>query len=263
MNWQELLDLLNTIPPDQLDQPAQLIVYDSCYGIDECLPIIHFSDIQSLELPGCRCVSDNKYHGEQFVLLADNGNGFAEDGAISYELLDGEFVNPYYGIHGPTKPEDQRNPDYPRYELIGSRLSPEHAKVLSHRSKTNAEAVRASQELQSTTEDTVTDHTVQTNKKTMNSALTVDQQSAIEDVEKLFHAAEKQLDIVCRAVIEKICRERDWNFISGYHTDFYTGSLSQKKTNQPWPEEFRQLFDWAEEIAYLPDMCFEDGEWIA
>jgi hypothetical protein len=71
-------------------------------------PGIAIATVAELGVYKCRSVYDNKYHGDDVVLLLDY-NRFAEDGAMAFEFGETGF-SPVYGESGPTDAEDQMSP---------------------------------------------------------------------------------------------------------------------------------------------------------
>ncbi len=54
--------------------------------IVECKPVYVLDTVNNLGLRYCRSCTDNRRHGEQFVLLIDH-NSFALDGCFAVEIL--------------------------------------------------------------------------------------------------------------------------------------------------------------------------------
>jgi hypothetical protein len=118
-SWADLANKIMAMPEDQKGMPAQIVVHGPNDDVAECLPVVAFGDVDSMGFYGCRSIVDNRYHGDEFVILTDHSNGFGKDGAVAYELGDfngdedqGFFDDskPIYGKHGKTLPEEQLNP---------------------------------------------------------------------------------------------------------------------------------------------------------
>lgn len=112
--WEDLLKKLQTMTPEQLKKPIQCL--KTSPNLDEvqaCFPGIAFATIDQLEYEYCRSSYDNKFHGEDFVILLDY-NPFGKDGAIAYELKPGDKTlgkdHPIYGKNGKITREDQTSP---------------------------------------------------------------------------------------------------------------------------------------------------------
>jgi len=118
--WEDLAEKIAALTPEQRQKPIQcLYVTPNDSDVQECLPAIAMATIDELGISRCRSVYDNQYHGDDIVLLLD-GNPFAEDGAIAYEMNTNpkpetslnflEDMKPVYSSHGPTNPSDQWAP---------------------------------------------------------------------------------------------------------------------------------------------------------
>jgi hypothetical protein len=81
----------------------------------------------------------------------------------------------------------------------------------------------------------------------------------------------ERIEEVCRATVENICKRRKgWFFRSLWSTCFEcevphgehdrVGSRGRYFKEMEWPEEFKDVFDWAERVDHFPDMIFEDGK---
>lgn len=104
--YRDLLGALAGMTDEQLDQVAQIappMIDDNAI----LNPIISLGTVKEYEFGRCRSAADNKYHGDDVVLLTDS-NPYRQDGAIAYDSLDIETANPIYGKDGPTRPEDQQ-----------------------------------------------------------------------------------------------------------------------------------------------------------
>lgn len=106
--WGDLLAVLQEQIQVIRDKPIQVaLIGPDSDAVVELLPAYALGMIADLEIAACRSVVDNKWHGDDVVLLIDH-NPFAEDGAIAYEDFD--RGKPIYGKHGKTDPKDQRAP---------------------------------------------------------------------------------------------------------------------------------------------------------
>ena len=83
--WADLLKVLQSLTPQQLDTPAQVVRSHPVYEhVHEAEPIVCMGTVDELGLLYVRSSLDNRRHGNEVVLFTD-GNPFAEDGAIAYE----------------------------------------------------------------------------------------------------------------------------------------------------------------------------------
>jgi hypothetical protein len=115
--WGDLLAALNSLTSEQLRQPVQIAESPA-----DCKPVemqcgIAIGTVGEFEFSGSRSTHDNRYHADDVCLLVD-GNSFAEDGAIAYEMkthkTNGRPVIrhvPLYGKDGPTPREAQMSPN--------------------------------------------------------------------------------------------------------------------------------------------------------
>ena len=111
--WGDLANAILALPNQQRIQPIQICppTVSDAEPI-EMLPGIALGTVGQFEFRGVRSVHDNKYHGDDVVLLLDHGP-FAEDGAIAYELMPvgrPGAGKPIYGPSGPTEQNDQWAP---------------------------------------------------------------------------------------------------------------------------------------------------------
>ncbi len=106
--YKDLLEYLNKLTPEQLNQQVQSVLCTpDDEDVQELTLVLGIDTVASWEIEACRSSVDNKYHGEELVLLLAS-NPFREDGAIAIEWnIDGPDV-PIYGVEGPTNPKDQR-----------------------------------------------------------------------------------------------------------------------------------------------------------
>ena len=105
MTYQDLLDALKTLSPEQLAQP----IHVAEPGPNGDIPVelktgIAIGTVGHLGFSGSRSTVDNKYHADEVVLLID-ANPYAPDGAIAY---------PIYWRDGPTPREAQMAPEISR-----------------------------------------------------------------------------------------------------------------------------------------------------
>lgn len=125
--YRQLRAFLNEFMSEsELDQPIQISPPHVTPDPIPLQPGIYIGTVAELELSPCRSSYDNKWHGEDIVILADR-NPFAVDGATAYETLegremrDGESFNAWFKathkpIYGrgdegtPTDPKDQFAP---------------------------------------------------------------------------------------------------------------------------------------------------------
>lgn len=110
LTYGELLQYLQTLTSEQLNQQVQAVLpTPNDDDVQELMPAIGIDTVANWELEACRSCMDNKYHGEEIVLLLDY-NPYAEDGAIAYEwdMTVDSTDEPIYGSEGPTNPNDQR-----------------------------------------------------------------------------------------------------------------------------------------------------------
>lgn len=93
--------------------------------------------------------------------------------------------------------------------------------------------------------------------------------STQEEISALYDLLYERVVDVCRAAVEKICKANGWNFSSAFATMFTTKVPHEYQPDvlvnreHDWPDEFQQVFDWAEQVASFPDMIYEDGKWVA
>lgn len=98
LSYREIKTILDGMTDEQLDQPAQTMV-SQCDGDKDIPlnPVIAFKTVKELvsgvetgeEYQKTRSAFDNEHHSDHFVFLMD-GNMFAEDGAIAFDLETGE-----------------------------------------------------------------------------------------------------------------------------------------------------------------------------
>lgn len=93
-----------------------------------------------------------------------------------------------------------------------------------------------------------------------------------ESIEKAYDALWERVDKVCRSVVERICKKTGWRFSSAYNTmftskgtrenhDFYLGG--GYVIEHDFPQDFQEIFDWAEGTKFgFPDMIYDNG-WVA
>ncbi len=94
--WGDLLKILGTMTPEQLDQPVQVIESHPCWDhVREGQKGICIGTVDDMQIAYFRSVTDNRRRGEQVVLFTD-GNPYAEDGAIGYEWMDDGEDKPIY-----------------------------------------------------------------------------------------------------------------------------------------------------------------------
>ena len=93
--WRDLMEVLQTLTPAQLDKPAQVAPPepDETVAVELC-PAIACGTIDDLfDEHQTRSNYDNKHHPDDFVLTMDH-NIFAPDGSIGTDLMTGERVFP-------------------------------------------------------------------------------------------------------------------------------------------------------------------------
>lgn len=108
--WDGLAAAIAAMTPEQRQQPIQVVgatVIEN--DVQECLPVVAIDTVAAFEIYKCRSSYNNRYCGDDVVLLLD-GNPFAEDGAVAYEWPDDGPDIPIYGPHGKTLPEEQYSP---------------------------------------------------------------------------------------------------------------------------------------------------------
>lgn len=111
MKLKELLEALQQLTPAQLEMEAQAVKPAMGDATNECLQVIAIDTVAAFEFRKIRSTHNNKYCGEDVVLLLDS-NPFAEDGATLYEWDleqegDAQWI-PIYGEGGKTPAEDQQ-----------------------------------------------------------------------------------------------------------------------------------------------------------
>ena len=128
MKYKELLKYLKTLNKKQLEQEVQVFRPLNHPGVTELKPVVCIDTIENLELDKARSSVDNKFHGEEIVIMYDH-NPFGEDGATLYQMeidkKSGKLKNPkfkpIYAL-GKTNPLEQTNPkqvkDLPKSEKI-------------------------------------------------------------------------------------------------------------------------------------------------
>ena len=108
--WADLLAAIFKMSPDQQQQPIQCVRSEPDDAIVcECLPGIAVGTVSEMGFYKCRSVVDNKYRGNDVVLLLD-GNPYSPDGAMMHRW-NGEDWEPCYDEGGPTDPLDQMSPE--------------------------------------------------------------------------------------------------------------------------------------------------------
>ncbi len=137
--YEELARLILSLPPELQRQTIQ-VVKSSPFDIAECMPVIGVDTIANFGFGAARSIYDNKYHGNDLVIFCD-GNQFAKDGAIAYEMLPSRKMKPIYGKNGKTNKKDQEAPDDQPDTLskMFSRL--EESLVIKNRLKTMDEKI--------------------------------------------------------------------------------------------------------------------------
>lgn len=108
--WDDLAAAIAAMTPEQRQQPIQAVL-QTCVedDVQECLCGIAIDTVEGLEIYKCRSSHNNRYCGDDVVLLLD-GNQFAKDGAVAYEWPDEGPDVPIYGPHGKTLPSEQYSP---------------------------------------------------------------------------------------------------------------------------------------------------------
>lgn len=114
MTYEELANEIAKMTPEQKKQKVQIYQDPNTPEVAALKPAICFDTLKNLEVPKARSCYDNKFHGEDFVLMIDH-NFFASDGCTAYELKtnkDGkyDFIPRDYPF-GKTTEEDQTNPE--------------------------------------------------------------------------------------------------------------------------------------------------------
>jgi hypothetical protein len=84
----DLLRILQTLSPDQLAMPAQVVKgqFDQD-EVHEACPLVCVGSVNKLGLRYVRSVKDNRRNGDEIIIYIDS-NPFAEDGAIAHEMTD-------------------------------------------------------------------------------------------------------------------------------------------------------------------------------
>jgi hypothetical protein len=125
--YRDLLTYLQGLSDKQLDQKVQ-VAEPSPLEIQPLIPVLAIGTVKQMGFYGCRSSIDNRYHGNEVVLLSD-GSGFGEDGAVAYEMpspkkrrkgakrrpqsLDDLFKGkPIYGKDGKTPRAEQIAPEF-------------------------------------------------------------------------------------------------------------------------------------------------------
>lgn len=140
--WDDLVAEISKLSPEQRSQPIQCVLSTpNDDDVQECLPGIAFDTVANFGFHKIRSTHDNRYHGEDFVLLLDH-NQFDGSGAIGYRFLcpvgdsvhddtdlaqqfiaDGRIGRePIYGPHGKTDVSQQTRP-VPADDLTKSELA--------------------------------------------------------------------------------------------------------------------------------------------
>lgn len=110
MTWGDLGRKIDAMSPEQRSQPIQCVLPHPDDGhVQECLPGIALGTVAEFGFSASRSTHDNKYHGDDVVLLLDS-NCFSEEGAIAHRLHNDLTRSPIYGVDGPTLPSQQRAP---------------------------------------------------------------------------------------------------------------------------------------------------------
>jgi len=88
MIYQEVLEALQQLTPEQLKMDAQVVKCSNIHEeVNEGLPVIAVDTVDNFGILYIRSSKDNRRHGDEVYLLLD-GNGHAEDGATSYLMGD-------------------------------------------------------------------------------------------------------------------------------------------------------------------------------
>lgn len=136
MIYQELLEALQQLTPEQLQMDAQVVKCSNIYEeVNEGLPVVAVDTVDNFGILHVRSCKDNRRHGEEVYLLLD-GNDHAEDGATSY------FVSDDYGVEKPNYPDshdDAADWTGPAQKLVNKTVKnlPDGTQgpILSHRMK--------------------------------------------------------------------------------------------------------------------------------
>ena len=109
VTWLDLANHIMTMTEAQQRQPIQCVLCTSNESdIQEILRGVALDTVEQPEIYKCRNTYNNKYCGEDVVILLDN-NPFDEDGVVAWELKDGSDI-PIYGKEGKTEVKDQKSP---------------------------------------------------------------------------------------------------------------------------------------------------------
>ena len=100
----DLLRILQTLTPEQLAQPAQVVKSHPIHEkVLTAFPIICVGTVDKLGLLYVRSSKDNRRHGEEVILFLD-GNPHSKNGAIAWQLNGDDFAK---GLPGtPIFPPD-------------------------------------------------------------------------------------------------------------------------------------------------------------
>ena len=108
--YQQLYNYIKGMTPKQRKQTIQ-ITHPSMEPIQEMIPAIAIGTVDEMEFYGARSVNDNRYHGDEIVILSDL-NPFGQNGEVAWEMGKNKNLDKaIYGGRGRTKKEDQLNPN--------------------------------------------------------------------------------------------------------------------------------------------------------
>lgn len=134
MIYQELLDALQQLTPEQLQMDAQVVKCSFVNEqVNEGLPVVAVDTVDNFGILHIRSCKDNRRHGDEVYLLLD-GNDHAEDGATSYLIGDNfEDTTPCY----PKTHDDAADWTGPAQKLLSKTVKelPDGTQgpILSHR----------------------------------------------------------------------------------------------------------------------------------
>jgi len=108
MIWKALAECINQWTPEQQMKPVQAVLATSDEDdVQVGLPVIGVDTVQAWGFLKYRSSHNNKYCGDDFVLLLDH-NPYSEDGTYAYH----EWQGPLYLDGKQTDPQDQWSPEY-------------------------------------------------------------------------------------------------------------------------------------------------------